>query len=85
MYEAYTFNDGSGVKTIHCCDHNGHPNPHIHDEPDAGLTIYETSEKNLRGYNISYAKSRPVAGGHGRARELTAYEKELLAAMREYY
>ena len=84
MYEAYTFNDGSGVKTIHCTDHGGgHRNPHIHDEPDAGLTIYVTSEKYLDGYSIAYAKSRPVADGHGRARELTSYELELLKAMRE--
>jgi len=84
MYEAYTFDDGSGVKTIHCTDHGGgHPNPHIHDEPNAGLTFYVTSTKDPHGRNIGYFKSRPAPFGHGRGRALTTYEMELLEAMRE--
>ena len=84
-YDAYTFNDGTGVKTIHCTDHGNprrHTNPHIHDEPCAGLTLYETSTKDSDGKTISYFKSRPVSDGHGPGRPLTAYEQELLDAMR---
>jgi len=84
MYEAYTFDDGSGIKTIHCTDHGGgHPNPHIHDEPGAGYSFFTSSVKDAYGRSIGYLESRPVTGGHGRGRALSQYEMELLEAMRE--
>ena len=84
-YEAYTFDDGSGVKTIHCTDHGqpwAHTNPHIHDEPGAGLSFVDAGFT-YEGRRVVYARSRPVEGGHMRSRPLTWYEEELLAAMRE--
>jgi hypothetical protein len=83
MYDAYTFDDGSGVKTIHCTDHGGHPNSHIHDEPGAGYTFYASSVKDSYGRSVGYLESRPIAGGHGRGCALTPYEMELLEASKE--
>ena len=84
-YDAYTFDDGNGVKTIHCTDHGNpklHTNPHIHDEPGAGLTLYTSSVTDGHGNKVGYFRSRPAPGEHGRGRPLTDYEKELLEAMR---
>lgn len=85
-YEAYTFNDGTGVKTIHCTDHNqpwAHENPHIHDEPGADLDVWISNTTYVNGDRIAYVHSHPQRDGHGKSRPLTAYEKELLRAMRE--
>ena len=85
VYEAYTFDYGDGVKTIHCTDHGNpsrHTNPHIHDEPGAGLTLYSSAITDRHGMRVGYFKSRPAKDAHGDGRPLTDYEWELFRAMR---